>query len=339
MLDYSNMDFYRLTRIWDPGRFQGRGLTRSYFEGWYFKLVTASPGRALAVIPGLSLGTDGESYSFIQVLDGREGKSWFLRYPVSSFQADSHCFSLRVGPGLFSPDGIELSINENDLRLEGRLKFGNNTPWPVTPLSPGAMGWYAFVPRMECNHAVLSFDHSLEGALALNEERTDFTGGRGYIEKDWGTSFPAYHVWCQSNSFGRPGISVMVSLAKIPWRGSWFNGFLAALLLEGRLYRFTTYSRARLSRLEMLQDKGILMHFSSRRHRLEIETHKAVGASLASPVSGAMSSHLKESLDAKLNVRLLANPGKNETVLFSGTGACAGLEIEATLDQLKGIRA
>jgi succinate dehydrogenase/fumarate reductase flavoprotein subunit len=48
----------------------------------------------------------------------------------------------------------------------------------------GTMGWYAFVPAMECYHGVLSFDHLLEGGLELNGQYIDYTGGRGYIEKD-----------------------------------------------------------------------------------------------------------------------------------------------------------
>jgi hypothetical protein len=330
------MNLYRLTRTWDPGRFQGRDHLRGYFEGWYFKLVSADLGNVLAVIPGLSRGADGTSGAFIQVLDGRSARSWFVHFPLSDFQADDRRFDLRIGGCQFSARGIELSLNDAGLRLEGRLSFSKLAPWPVSLASPGAMGWYAFVPKMECYHGVLSFDHGLAGTLVFNGQNIDFTGGRGYLEKDWGTSFPAYHIWCQSNSFGRPGISVMASIARIPWRGSWFDGFLAALLLDGRLYRFTTYSRAHLSRL-LIGDNLLEMHFQSHRHRLEITAPRPGGAALASPVLGSMASRLKESLAAHLDVRLVENPGNTGKVLFEGTGSCAGLEIEATREQLKDI--
>ncbi|MCK7537696.1 MAG: tocopherol cyclase family protein [Marinilabiliales bacterium] len=35
----------------------------------------------------------------------------------------------------------------------------------------------------------------------------DFSGGRGYIEKDWGHSFPSAYVWMQSNHFQLARIS------------------------------------------------------------------------------------------------------------------------------------
>ncbi len=88
------------------------------------------------------------------------------------------------------------------------------------------MGWYAFVPFMECYHAVIGFDHPLEGKININGNEIDFTGGRGYIEKDYGKSFPSYYIWMQSNHFETEEISVMASVAKIPWLGSSFDGFV-----------------------------------------------------------------------------------------------------------------
>jgi hypothetical protein len=40
------------------------------------------------------------------------------------------------------------------------------------------MGWYAWVPRMECYHGVLSFSHPLQGTLTLNGKVMDFSGRR-----------------------------------------------------------------------------------------------------------------------------------------------------------------
>jgi len=61
------------------------------------------------------------------------------------------------------------------------------------------MGWYTWVPRMDCYHGLFSFSDSLQGTLTLKGKVMDFFGGRGYIEKDWGQSFPAAWVWLQNN--------------------------------------------------------------------------------------------------------------------------------------------
>ncbi len=60
-------------------------------------------------------------------------------------------------------------------------------------------------------------DHSVSGELEFNGEPVDFSGGRGYIEKDWGSYFPEGYIWLQSNHFDEPGISAKTSVAKIPW--------------------------------------------------------------------------------------------------------------------------
>ena len=51
------------------------------------------------------------------------------------------------------------------------------------------MGPFSFVPLMECYHGILSMNHSLKGTLSFQGENLLFTGGKGYIEKDWGHSF------------------------------------------------------------------------------------------------------------------------------------------------------
>jgi len=100
------------------------------------------------------------------------------------------------------------------------------------------MGPYTFAPFMECNHGIVSMDHGISGSLVINGEEIDFTGGRGYIEKDWGHSFPSAYIWMQSNHFAANGISFKASVARIPWLTGNFTGFISGLMIDGRLYPF-----------------------------------------------------------------------------------------------------
>jgi hypothetical protein len=103
------------------------------------------------------------------------------------------------------------------------------------------MGWYAYVPTMECFHGILSMDHSLNGEIEFNGSNYDFAGGRGYIEKDWGRNFPENWIWAQSNNFTNNDLSITASLATIPWKNTAFAGFIVGLYYNSKLYRFTTY--------------------------------------------------------------------------------------------------
>ena len=187
----------------------------------------------------------------------------------------------------------------------GELRFSGLTPWPVTLTSPGVMGPYTFAPFMECYHGVLSFDHTIAGSLAVDGRQLDFTGGQGYIEKDWGQAFPKAWIWTQSNHFGADarGTSLTASVAIIPWLRGAFPGFIVGLRHGEQLYRFATYSGAAIERLE-LADTHVTWHMTGRagpggkRHRLEIVAWRAEGGLLHSPERIAMLQRVLESLTA-----------------------------------------
>jgi hypothetical protein len=318
---------YALRRVWTPALYQGGGVRRRYFEGWYFKCVDGEERRALAAIPGVSYSVDGRrTQSFVQVI--REGGSTrFFDYAADAFSFDTAPpFRIAVGPNTFSEDGMTLDLRDESGEITGTVVFGPWRPWPVTPRAPGIMGWYRYVPRMECYHGVLSMDHELRGRLVVDGDDLSFDGGRGYIEKDWGRSFPSSWVWLQSNHFGRPGVSVTCSVAKIPWfRGS-FVGHIAGLLLDGRLHRFATYTGAVLAAVET-SPGGAHIVLRDAREELTVEAEGAAIGALKAPVLGAMEGRADEALGATVHVRLRELRGGRPVVVFEGSGAHAGLEV------------
>ena len=183
---------------------------------------------------------------------------------------------------------------------------------------------------MECYHGVLSFDHLIEGSLELNGKYIDYTGGRGYIEKDWGRSFPKYHIWIQTNHFEQPGSSLMVSIANVPWMGNSFDGFIIGFWHNNRLYRFTTYTGARITSIQY-DKENLVLHVQSKKYRLEIEVSYIKGAELLTPVLGDMRGRLSESLSASTHLKLFHLDKESDTLVFEGTGRHTGLEIEGEL--------
>jgi hypothetical protein len=189
------------------------------------------------------------------------------------------------------------------------------------------MGWYAWVPWMECYHGVLSLDHEISGALTIDGQPMDFHAGRGYIEKDWGRSFPAAWVWLQSNHFERPGTSLTASTAVIPWLGGSFRGFIVGLWHEGRLFRFASYTGAQVAKLA-IEKTHVAWTVRDRKYRLEIDAlrERSVQAGmLRGPTGLDMGGRVPESLQATVAVRLTRLA--DGRVLLAGTGRCAGLEI------------
>jgi tocopherol cyclase len=307
--------------------YQGWGIRSRYFEGWYFKVVNASETRAFAFIPGIAMEESGESHAFVQILDGKEKRSEYFSYDASSFIPSDRKFELSIENNFFSADGIRLDLP----RVTGSLSFTGVVPWPGRWYSPGIMGPYTFVPFMECNHGIVSMDHSLSGALTVNGEVIDFTGGRGYIEKDWGHSFPSAYIWMQSNHFSSPGISFKASVARIPWVTGSFTGFIAGLWLGDRLYRFTEYNRTRLSRLSV-SGSTVELEFRNRSGIISISAPVDRATPLASPVKGLMGGRIEESMTSIISLTL--SDRNNGKVLYSGEGRNACIEISGDMQTL-----
>jgi hypothetical protein len=190
------------------------------------------------------------------------------------------------------------------------------------------MGPYSFVPFMECKHGILSLDHSLEGVLHVDGKATAYTGGRGYMEKDWGRSFPLGYVWTQSNHFDRPGICITASVARIPWITGDFRGFLVGFLLDGKLHRFTTYTGAVIESLRLTKTHMSLA-IRNRTHRLELEAEKTGGALLRAPYEHDMLERVAESMTSTISLRFTRLDGRP---VYEGTGRSACLETQGRLD-------
>lgn len=326
------MGFYRL---FHPELFQGRGKRRSYFEGWYFKMgaplrsaiagseVSGNHPAVLAVIPGMAVSAEGEPSAFIQVIGGEGGKSWYVPFSFEQFHAAEKTLELTIGQNRFTPEGIAVDLEWKDLVVKGIVNFRNNRPYPVSLRSPGIMGWYAYVPFMECFHGVVSMRSDLEGSLSLNGVPIDFTGGRGYIEKDWGRSFPDAWIWIQANQFPMQDAACMLSIAKIPFLGRVFTGFLGFVLVEDRLIRFGTYTGADISELEVSGEHARIV-IRQKTTIIRIHAHLGPGSHLAAPRQGSMDRTITETVNGSVDLHIEEVNGKT---LYQGTGFHAGVEL------------
>jgi tocopherol cyclase len=324
---------YPLRRIWDPALYQGGTRHRRYFEGWYLKMVDAEGGHPLSLIPGVSFSEDGATRSAFIQLVRPGGASRYFAFPAEEFAYGRGAFSVTIGGNTFTREGLRVDLRDDQGCVRGEVRFGPWSPWPVTLLSPGVMGPYRFVPRMECYHGVLSMDHSLSGSLVVDGEDLSFDGGRGYVEKDWGRSFPSSWVWAQSNSFGRPGVSVSASVARVPWMTGAFTGHIAGILLDGELHRFTTYTGAELACIDTRPGSADFV-LRDKREELEIHLDGATTAALKAPTLGSMSARADEALGATVHVTLRSLRGGRAERLFAGEGLSAGVEIMNVLGEL-----
>lgn len=322
-----------IRRTLRPELYHGTSKRPPFFEGWYYKLVSADRHERFAIIPGIFLSADPTvHHAFVQVFDGVSGATSYHRCPAADFRASDDPFAVEIGANRFRLDGIALDIHDDQRRVSGEVRFGAIHPWKgQSMLEPGVMGWLGYLPFLECYHGVLSFDHALEGSLTVDGRVIDFTGGHGYIEKDWGKSFPSGWVWMQTNHFAdAEGTSFTGAVAITPLLGGWFPGFLAGVWHEGELHRFASYSYAKIDQLDVT-DHAVEWVVSDRQKRLEIHARRAEASILPGPSRQDMGLRVPETLKAVISLRLTRADGG---VIYEGTGTCAGLEIAGDLDKL-----
>lgn len=317
----------RFTSLFHPERFQGWGKKKRYFEGWYFKIINADETKAFAFIPGIAIDENGVKHAFIQVLNGKNQTSTYHSFNYNLFKASKNKFEIQIDKNYFSINTIILDLPD----IKGELNFSEIKSWPKHWYSPGIMGPFSFVPFMECKHGIVNLNCKIEGGLTINGEHISFDQGKGYCEKDWGHSFPSAYFWMQSNHFSNPTVSIKASVAKIPWLGKSFVGFIAGILIENKLYHFTTYNHTKL--LKSFADKNIVeIVLENKNYQLHIKAKRENQTQLAAPISGFMTGRIEESMTSYIEVVLTDR--KTGLILFSDIGRNAGLEVAGNISEI-----
>lgn len=312
-----------------PILFQGNLKKRHYFEGWYYKQVSKDQRSALSLIPGISL-FPGDEHSFIQYIyvhydeNNREIiDSGYKRFSIESFKFCNDPFFIKVGENTFSESIIFIKLMEGRINIQGTIKLKSITPIKKSIVTPNIMGFFAYIPNMECYHGVISMNHSLNGTLSINNKKIDFSNGKGYIEKDWGTSFPKKYIWIQCNNFKQKDTSIFCSIAHIPFFMTSFKGFICDLLVNGKEYRFATYNNSKV-KIKNITDKFIAIILENNEAILKIEGKVNKSLELVAPKKGNMEKIIKEGMAGEVSLKLYT---KKEKLTYEDIGVMAGIEI------------
>jgi hypothetical protein len=320
-------------KIWRPETFQGGSRKRHYFEGWYFKLIDKQRKTVMAIIPGISIGESlTDAHAFIQVIDAVKGETEYFRFPYHDFQTDPNKFLVKIGDNVFSDHGLKVDLRNDHTSISGELQFSGIDPYPKTFFSPGIMGPFSFVPGMECYHGVVNITHTIHGSLNRNGTVADMTGGEGYIEKDWGRSFPKAWIWAQANHFEEAGASFMFSVARIPWLGTSFTGLIAFLRTKEGFHTFATYNGGKIRSIQ-LEDNVLDVTLTNAAYEMHVSMNYPGGGILKAPKNGLMSREIEESITATTTLQLRQRNGK---MLFEGTSPWTGIEIAGGLKEILG---
>jgi len=309
--------------IKNPELFQGKKYMKTnkdYFEGWYFK-NTNNENNGIAFIPGISMNKQCKK-AFIQVIT--KDTSYFIEYNINDFLFNDDPFYIKIGNSFFSKNELHIDISDEYQKFiaYGDIKYSDGINIATKCLSPNIMGPFAYIPFMECNHAILSMKNKVNGLIKINNKEIKFNNGIGYIEKDWGCSFPSSYIWCQGNEFENSKVSFMISIANIPFKVCHFKGIICSLIIDGMEYRFATYNNTKLVKYKV-DNNSLNIILKKGKYWLYIKSKTANGLKLIAPVKGKMEKDILESIMAEIVVTLR----KKDEVIFVGTSRNCGLEV------------
>lgn len=318
----------KLNALYNPERYHGWNKEKEFYESWYLKIVNEIEDQTFGFIFGIAMDKEGNQQAFIQSLDGVNNDSRYHTFEANQFIPKKDEFYIEIADNSISSNHITVNLPE----IKAELSFNDVKEWPKKWYSPGTMGPFSFVPKLECYHQIISMGHKLNGTIHVNDKSFDFTGGRGYLIKDWGKSFPTAYVWMQSNHFTEKGISFEVSVAKIPWMKRSFIGFIGAFRNKEELILFSTYNFSRLKKLNVTFDSVELV-IVNRKYKLEVTTKRETGVELASPISGFMTGRRFESMNARIQVKITDRLSKK--IIFNDMGENAGLDISGDIKTIE----
>lgn len=313
-----------------PDLYHGQNKKNNFFEGWYFKIVSKNKKNAFAIIPGISMGdSENNKHSFIQILDGINKNFNYCEFPFSDFTYSNTPFSISIGDNIFSLNNLELNINSETTSLIGDLKFSNLSYWKDSLINPGSMGFYNYLIFMECYSQVCILDGDISGYLNLNNKTIDFNGGKIYIEKNWGKSFPLEWLWIQNNTFEDNNATITCSVGQIPFPIHNFRGFLIAATVNNKFYKFTTINRSKLNLV--LKDNSVELKATHKELTLYLKTETLDNDFILcyGPKNGEMSPYVKETLTGKIHMKLYNN--KSNKLIYEGIGYNTGVEYGGNL--------
>lgn len=306
----------------NPDLFQGQkklDKNKNYFEGWYFKNTNKEDG--ISFIPGININKDRKN-AFIQVITNNS--SYYINYNIDEFKYESEPFLIKIGNNIFSREGIHIDIMDDTkkIKIYGDIKYSDSKNINTNFLNPNIMGPFSYIPFMECNHAILSMKNRIQGFININNKNIDFSNSTGYIEKDWGCSFPKSYIWCQGNNFQKSNASFMLSIAEVPFKFFEFRGVICVLKMDKQEFKFTTYNNAKVIRHDI--DKNSLnIILRKGDYELNIKSKYSDGIKLMAPVKGKMEKDIFESITTWITVTLK----KDNDIIFSDTSTNCGLEI------------
>lgn len=276
-----------------PSSLSGGFERYNYFEGWFQKVYSTKHKASFIIIYGYATRNTNDTFGFIQVLiPGNIPELIYFSKNEISCDPDRHF--VRMGTNILAMEVIRI----NTVRLSIHLNLNNN--YPIRTFK-NSMGYTYFIPNLPCYHAVLNTYHPVSGEIRYNDVQYSLDSELGYLEKNWGTSFPENYFWLHAVDPNDSQVSLLFSRAEIKWLGKKFIKHVGHFRFEGKQIDLRELKNFAVSTL-VLNPHSQLIQISSKTIQLDILIMYGNKVMFKGPEEGNLSRDILHHSDALIDV-------------------------------------
>lgn len=291
-----------------PTTLRGNFERNKYFEGWFQKIYSKKYNASFVIIYGYATRNTEDTLGFIQILIPNKAPQ-IIYFNKNEISCDSEQHIVRMGENLLTTETIQ--INANDINI--RLKLMNNQ---VKQTFKNSMGYSYFLPNLPCYHSVLNTGHQVTGEIQQKEAGYVLNNDMGYLEKNWGTSFPESYIWLHAVDPHDSKVSMLFSLAEIKWIGKKFIKHVGHFHYDNKQIDLRSLMSFATSNPSSSKDK-YQIRMISKTIQLDILIVFGNKVLLKGPQEGVLSSDIIHYIDADIQIQFSEN---NKTRMFQLVG-------------------
>ena len=281
--------------IYKPTSLQGNFDRDNYFEGWFQKIYSAQHRASFIIIYGYATRNAFDKFGFIQLLIPNRAPE-IVYFAKDEISCDPRHHIVRMGKNTLSTNNIEIRTANMDIRLN----LINNHPIRTFK---NTMGYNYYVPSLPCYHSVLNTRHRVTGEIQYEKVEYTLHSETGYLEKNWGRSFPERYFWMHAVDPMDAEVSLLFSQAEIKWLGRKFIKHVGHLHFEENKIDLRALQNCSISMAPLRKDH-LSIYMRSKTLQLEIDIAIGQGVLFKGPNQGSLSKDILHHTDALIDVRL-----------------------------------
>jgi hypothetical protein len=217
-------------------------------------------------------------------------------FPKAELSCGRERHIMRMGSNTLSRDRIEVTADGVSICLN----FSGNQP---IKSFRNSMGYSYFVPGLPCYHSVVNTAHLVSGVVQVRDSRYELDHELGYLEKNWGSSFPDRYFWLHAVDRTDSQVSILFSQAEIQWLGRRFIRHVGHIRLYGWLIDIRDLIDLRIEIFNP-DAGGLILRLMSRSIQLEIRITQGRRILFKGPRDGQLSRDIPHYADAMMDMSL-----------------------------------